>query len=276
MKTPLTRSETGLLAALALAVVLARFGPAVAQYADYHAFADQRSLWGMPYAMDVLSNAPFALLGAWGLLRLRSVHTPPARRNGFVALVPCDAQRPLAQLFFVGLLLTALCSSYYHLQPNDLGLTIDRTGMLAAFAGLMGLSAADRISARAGQWTAAAVLVLGPVALVVWAMTGNLLPWSVLQGGGMLLVVSLTLRKPLIGAWGVPLLAVIAWYVLAKLLELGDHHILALTDGLVSGHTLKHMAAAMAAWPVLAVVQNGAYPVGPARGRPQPRIAVRT
>jgi hypothetical protein len=276
MKTPLTRSETGLLAALALAVVLARFGPAVAQYADYHAFADQRSLWGMPYAMDVLSNAPFALLGAWGLLRLRSVHTPPARRNGFVALVPCDAQRPLAQLFFVGLLLTALCSSYYHLQPNDLGLTIDRTGMLAAFAGLMGLSAADRISARAGQWTAAAVLVLGPVALVVWAMTGNLLPWSVLQGGGMLLVVSLTLRKPLIGAWGVPLLAVIAWYVLAKLLELGDHHILALTDGLVSGHTLKHMAAAMAAWPVLAVVQNGAYPVGPARGHPQPRIAVRT
>ena len=176
MKAPLTRSETGLLAALALAVVLARFGPAVAQYADYHAFADQRSLWGMPYAMDVLSNAPFALLGAWGLLRLRSVHTPPARRNGFVALVPCDAQRPLAQLFFVGLLLTALCSSYYHLQPNDLGLTIDRTGMLAAFAGLMGLSAADRISARAGQWTAAAVLVLGPVALVVWAMTGNLLP----------------------------------------------------------------------------------------------------
>jgi len=276
MKTPLTRSETGLLAALALAVVLARFGPAVAQYADYHAFADQRSLWGMPYAMDVLSNAPFALLGAWGLLRLRSVHTPPARRNGFVALVPCDAQRPLAQLFFVGLLLTALCSSYYHLQPNDLGLTIDRTGMLAAFAGLMGLAAADRISARAGQWTAAAVLVLGPVTLVVWAMTGNLLPWSVLQGGGMLLVVSLTLRKPLIGAWGVPLLAVIAWYVLAKLLELGDHHVLALTNGLVSGHTLKHMAAAMAAWPVLTVVQNGAYPVGPARGRPQPRIAVRT
>ncbi|MBK6592098.1 MAG: hypothetical protein IPG23_04775 [Burkholderiales bacterium] len=276
MKTPLTRSETGLLAALALAVVLACFGPAVAQYADYHAFADQRSLWGMPFAMDVLSNAPFALLGAWGLLRLRSVHKPPARRNGFVALVPCDAQRPLAQLFFVGLLLTALCSSYYHLQPNDLGLTIDRTGMLAAFAGLMGLAAADRISARAGQWTAAAVLVLGPVALVVWAMTGNLLPWSVLQGGGMLLVVSLTLRKPLIGAWGVPLLAVIAWYVLAKLLELGDHHILALTNGLVSGHTLKHMAAAMAAWPVLTVVQNGAYPVGPARGRPQPRIAVRT
>ena len=273
MKTPLTRSQTGLVVALILAIALACLGPAVAQYADYHAFADQRTLWGLPFAMDVLSNAPFALLGVWGLQRLRSIHTPRARRTGFVALVPCDAQRPLAQLFFGGLVLTALCSSYYHLQPDDLGLAIDRMGMLAAFAGLMGLAAADRISARAGQWTAAAVLALGPVAVGVWALTDNLLPWSVLQGGGMLLIVCLALRKPLIGAWDVPLLAVIAWYVLAKLLELGDHHILALTDGLVSGHTLKHLAAAFAAWPVLSVMQNGVYRAGPALGRPQPPTA---
>jgi len=273
MKTPLTRSETSLVVALILAIALACLGPAVAQYADYHAFADQRTLWGLPFAMDVLSNAPFALLGAWGLLRLQSMRTPPARRTGFVALVPCDAQRPLAQLFFGGLVLTALCSGYYHLQPNDVGLAIDRMGMLVAFAGLMGLAAADRISAWAGQWTAGAVLTLGPVAVGTWAITGNLLPWSILQGGGMLLILCLALRKPLIGAWGVPLMAVIAWYVLAKLLELGDHQLMAWTDGLVSGHTLKHLAAAMAAWPVLAVMQNGAYRAGSAHGRTQPPTA---
>ncbi len=271
MKTPLTRSETGLVIALALAVALACLAPAVAQYANYHAFADQRTLWGMPFAMDVLSNLPFAVLGALGLLRLRSVQTPPARRTGFAAWVPCDAQRPLAQLFFGGLLLTALCSIYYHLQPDDLGLAIDRMGMLAAFAGLLGLAAADRVSARAGQWTAAAMLALGPVAVGVWAVSGNLLPWSVLQGGGMLLVVCLALRKPLVGAWGVPLTAVIAWYAVAKVLELGDHHILTVTHGLVSGHTLKHLAAAMAAWPVIAVMQNGAYPGG---ARSWPHVAV--
>lgn len=273
MKTPLTRSETSLVVALILAITLACLGPAVAQYADYHAFADQRILWGLPFAMDVLSNLPFALLGAWGLLRLRSVHTPRARRTGFVALVPCDVQRPLARLFFAGLLVTALCSGYYHLQPDDGGLTLDRLGMLAPFAGLMGLAAADRISARAGQWTAAAVLALGAMAVVVWSLTGNLLPWSVLQGGGMLLIVCLALRRPLIGTWGVSLATVIAWYALAKLLELGDHHILALTQGLVSGHTLKHMAAAMAAWPVLAVMQNGAYSGG---ARSRSAMAVRT
>lgn len=269
MKTPLTRSETGLLAAMALACALACFGPAVAQYADYHAFADQRTLWGLPLAMDVLSNLPFALLGAWGLVRLRKWQRPLARRVGYAVQLPCDAQLPLARLFFAGLLVAALCSAYYHLQPDDGGLALDRLGMLAPFAGLMGLAAADRISARAGQWTAAAVLALGAMAVVVWSLTGNLLPWSVLQGGGMLLIVCLALRRPLIGAWGVSLATVIAWYVLAKLLELGDHHILELTDGLVSGHTLKHLAAAMAAWPVLAVMQNGAYRAEPAPGRPQ-------
>jgi hypothetical protein len=270
MKTPLTRSETGLLVALVMAGVIAGLGPTVAQYANYHAFADQRTLWGLSFAMDVLSNLPFALLGAWGLVRLRSTHTPPARRTGFAALVPCDAQRPLAALFFGGLLLTALCSGYYHLHPNDAGLAIDRMGMLAAFAGLLGLAAADRISARAGQWTAAAVLALGPVAVGVWALNGNLLPWSVLQGGGMVLVLCLALRRPLVGAWGVPLVAVIAWYALAKVLELGDHQVLALTHGLVSGHTLKHIAAGMAAWPVIAVMQNGE------QTRSWPRMAART
>ena len=133
MKIPLTRPETGLLLALALAAALACLAPAVAQYADYHAFADKRTLWGMPYAMDVLSNLPFAVMGVWGLLRLRHMRTPEARCTGFAAWVPCDAQRQLAQLFFGGLLLTALCSSYYHLQPNNFGLAIDRMGMLAAF-----------------------------------------------------------------------------------------------------------------------------------------------
>ena len=273
MKTPLTPCETSLLVALLMACAVACLGPAVSQYADYHAFADQRTLWGLPFAMDVLSNIPFALLGAWGLVRLGSACVPRARRIGFAALVPCDAQRPLALLFFCGLMLTALCSSYYHLQPDNTGLAVDRMGMLVPFAGLMGLAAADRISARAGQWTAAAVLALGPIAVAVWALTGNLLPWSILQGGGIVLIMCLALRRPLAGAWGMPLMAVMAWYVVAKLLELCDHQVLAMAQGWVSGHTLKHIAAAMAAWPVIAVMQNGAYS---GQTRPWPHAAVRT
>ena len=74
----------------------------------------------------------------------------------------------------------------------------------------------------------------------------------------MVLVLLLALRKPLAQAWGLPLAGMIGWYALAKGLELGDHAVFALTQGLVSGHTLKHLAAAMAAWPVITLMHNGA------------------
>lgn len=243
MKYALTRSETSLLAAVALALVVACFGPHVTQYANYHAFADQRALLGLPYAMDVLSNLPFAVMGVWGLFRLRS------QASG--------TQRQLAALFFAGLVVTAACSTWYHLRPNDAGLAVDRMGMLLAFAGLTGLAVADRLSARSGACMAMAVLMLGFVAVEVWAATDNLLPWSVLQGGGMLLVVSMALRRPISGALGVPLGVIIGWYAVAKLLELGDQPIFALTQGYVSGHTLKHVAAALSAWPLIALMHNG-------------------
>ena len=249
--TPVTRAEAGVLSAFLLALLVACAGPHVAQHAHYHAFADQRTLWGVPCALDVLSNLAFALLGGGGLLRLYG------QPNGTAQTAV--SQRTLSVLFFAGLVLTALCSTAYHLAPDDAGLAIDRLGMVSAFAGLLGLAAADRVSARSGLWLAAAVLALGPVAVLVWAHTGNLLPWSVLQGGGMVLIVVLALRSPVGGAWGIPLAAVIAWYVLAKLLELGDHAVFAATQGWVSGHSLKHVFAAMAAWPVMALMHNGAH-----------------
>lgn len=259
MHHPLKPLETGLLAVLALTIAVACFGPSLAQFANYHAFADQRHLLGLPCALDVLSNLPFALLGGWGLLRLRT--GGPGR--------PTGVQHTLATLFFAGLVLTAVCSGGYHLHPNDAGLAIDRLGMVSAFAGLLGLAVADRISPRAGLWTAGTVLALGPIAVLVWVSAGNLLPWAVLQGAGMLLIALLVLRQPVAGAWGLPLATVIAWYMLAKALELGDHMVFDLTQGLVSGHTLKHVAAAMAAWPVLSLMHNGA------QARPWQHRAVR-
>lgn len=256
MKTPstsfltprLSGLESTLLLAVVLAVLVACLGPAVAQPAHYHAFADQRVLWGVPFAMDVLSNMPFAVGGFWGLVTLRRLQ----------AGTEVDAQRPLAALFFVGLLLTALCSSAYHWRPDHTGLAWDRLGMVVAFAGLLGLAVADRVSARAGVVTAGSVLLLGPLSVVAWAISGNLLPWVVLQAGGMLLVLLLAACRPVAGAWGLPLGAVIALYTLAKLLELGDHAVFAWTGGLVSGHSLKHGVAALAAWPVMAVMHNHA------------------
>lgn len=252
----LAPAEAGLLwAALAL-LALAVFGPVLPASPHQHGFADQRTLWGLPCALDVLSNLPFAVAGAWGLALLRRL------RSGALDA----ATRATATLFCVGLLCTAMGSAWYHGRPDDAGLLWDRLGMVAAFAGLLGLAAAGRVGLRAGRATAVAVLLAGPLAVAWWVRTGDLLPWATLQLGGMLVVLALAglPRRP--GALALNLVAVIAWYGAAKLFEAADHAVFAATGQWVSGHTLKHLCAAGAALPVLAAlrgavtapVQNGA------------------
>lgn len=245
MRSMFPKTEALLLTACLSLLALALFGPAVAQPAHYHEFADQRVLWGLPFAMDVLSNLPFALAGAagaWCLLVL-----PPRALT--------DVQRAMAALFFVGLLLTAAGSSWYHWQPDDAGLAVDRCGMAVAFAGLVALAAAGRVSERAGAALGLAVLLLAPISVQVWLATGNVLPWAVLQFGGMGLVLWFALLRPRQAALGIRWSLVILAYAAAKLLEANDQLVYEITGQLASGHTLKHVAAALAAWPVIGAIK---------------------
>jgi hypothetical protein len=262
------RRECALTGVFLLLLAAALLGPAVAQSAHYHAFADQRSWGWLPHAMDVLSNLPFALwgmAGVWVLLRAvreRAVSAPAAAMAG---------------IFFGGLWVTAAVSAAYHLQPGDAGLAWDRGGMVLAFAGVLGLAAIRAVSTRAGMALATAVLVLGPLSVYAWSLTGNMLPWAVLQGGGMALILGFACLRPaqareLPVRWAL----LIAIYTLAKLLELGDHAVYEWTGQLVSGHSLKHMVAAFAAWPVVAALlaarETKAESSAPSRNRAGPSL----
>lgn len=244
MRTKLSNTEAALVAVCAVFSALALFGPPLNQPAGYHGFADQRMLLGIPNAMDVLSNLPFALAGMLGLYCLWSM--PPR--------ILSNVQRAMAALFFAGLVLTAAGSAWYHWQPDDFGLAADRSGMAVAFAGALGLAAAGRVSARAGAVLGLLVLLLAPFTIQAWTATGNLLPWAVLQFGGVALLLWLALLRPRYWAleirWGIMIVA----YAAAKLLEINDAQVFLLTHEIVSGHTLKHLMAALAAWPVLAAV----------------------
>ena len=238
---PLQSAEWARLAAAVALLAFAVWGPFLPASAHQHDFADQRGLQGLPCALDVLSNLPFAVAGAWGLVWLR--------RLGALRL--CPATRATAALFFGGLVLTAVGSGWYHWQPDDAGLLWDRLGMSVAFAGLLGLAVVGRISPRAGLATALGLMVAAPAAVLAWARTGNLTPWAVVQFGGMLVVLALACLPHRHGALVLQLGALIAWYAAAKVMELADHSVYEATAGWVSGHTLKHLLAAGAALPVL-------------------------
>ena len=243
MVTP-KKPELILLAAVLSLLAVALIAPGITQGAHHHAFADQRVLRGIPFAMDVLSNLSFAL---WGIAGAAGLHSLSRHSR-------LNTEHALAGLFFAGLLVTSAASAWYHLQPDDAGLGVDRLAMVIAFASLLGLAISGRVSCRAGVAMFVVMAVLGALSVGHWMTSGNVLPWLVFQFGGMALVLSMAMLTPLPGALAVRWGSVIAIYFVAKLLEVADHQVFELTSGAVSGHSLKHLVASFAAWPVMAAL----------------------
>ncbi len=208
-----------------------------------HHFVDGRTWLGIPNAADVLSNLPFAAIGVWGLAlqaNTDKASQPFLGRESFVLT-----------LFFIGLIFTAIGSMLYHLAPSDNSLLWDRAGMAFAFAGMLGVAASERVSARSGIWLGLGGLLAGALALVVWSKTSDVLPWMVLQFGSLALILILAVTRKHAKSLGVSLYAVVAWYALAKVFESNDHAIFEVTGHFISGHTLKHLAASLAALPII-------------------------
>jgi hypothetical protein len=213
--------------------------PAVPQPAVYHLFADRRTLLGIPNALDVLSNAAFAVVGGLGLRHAlrRDAHADPRERTAWLVL-------------FAAVALTSVGSAYYHLAPGDDRLAWDRYPMAAGFMAIAALLVGERFGPAVGRrllpW-----LVAGGIATVAWwSLRGNLLPYLVVQYGTMAIIPVLLVGRPAGAAPRFPFVAALVLYALAKVLEAEDRPVFAAIG--VSGHTLKHLVAA-AAIGVLAV-----------------------
>jgi hypothetical protein len=204
----------------------------VAQPQSYHNFCDQRAFLRIPNALNVLSNLPFLLVGLLGLRAL-----------------PGLTQGPWA-VMFLGVGLTAIGSSYYHLDPNDATLVWDRLPMTVAFAGLVAGTLADRVPRL--TWPLLAVLLaVGAGSVLYWALRGNLVPYIAVQAGfiGAALAATAAVRSPYTLATRIYLAS--ALYAGAMIAERYDFEISALLANTVSGHTLKHLLAAASAYVLL-------------------------
>jgi hypothetical protein len=128
-----------LIALIMVIATAASLFPVTPQPQSYHHFADQREWLGIPNFGDVASNLGFAIVGIWGLIELL--------RRGPRGIVFTDPrERWLYELIFVGMLLTAFGSSYYHLAPDNPRLVWDRLPMTIVFMSLVAAVIAERIS----------------------------------------------------------------------------------------------------------------------------------
>jgi Ceramidase len=228
--------------------------PPFEQPLEYHNFADQRTLLGVPHMLNVVSNLPFLIVGVWGLMFMASRES---HRPG-VFLEP--SERWPFWVFFVGLALTGIGSAYYHAYPTNDRLTWDRTPLTVAFMGLFTAVMAERLSWQLAGWLIGPMVALGVGSVVYWHVTelhdaGDLRFYFVIQFFPMLAlpILLLAFRPRYTGT--ADLVASLTCYVLAKILEILDREVYA-EGGLVSGHTLKHLMAGLSAYFVLFMLQR--------------------
>jgi hypothetical protein len=238
------------LVGLPLVIAASFLLPPLPQDLAYHRFADQRTILGIPHFWNVVSNAPFLLIGAAGLiLLLADGGLGPGRRFG-----RASEKIPFLVLF-LGVTLTAFGSAYYHLDPSNERLVWDRLPMAIGFMGLFAAILGERTQPWLGAAALGPLVVLGVGSVLYWHWTeqagvGNLVPYVAVQFYPLLLIpVLLLFTKP---RWtrGGDYLIGLGWYALAKVLELGDAWIY-FQLGAVGGHPLKHLAAALGAYWIL-------------------------
>jgi hypothetical protein len=221
----------GLIAASLGALLLL---PPILQDQSYHHYADKRTLLGVQNFWNVVSNFPFIAIGAVGL---RQFYRSP----GTLAL-------------FLGVFLTGFGSSYYHWNPNDDTLFWDRLPMTLCFMAILAVVVEERVNVRFGAALLWPLLATGILNLMLWRWTGDLRLYGWVQFfPGVALPLLFLAFPPRYSGTFYWLLAVLL-YAVAKLFEFGDHAVY--RSFILSGHTLKHLFAAVACFVILRYFQK--------------------
>jgi hypothetical protein len=231
--------------------------PPIPQDLNYHAFADDRTMLGVPNFLNVVSNLPFIVVGVLGLGLLLRHDT--VRPDGPV--LERVERRPLLVLF-AGVLLTGFGSSYYHLAPDNDRLVWDRLPMTVAFMGFFASMIGERIGVRAGTSLLWPLVWLGFISVFNWRMgerrdAGDLRLYGFVQFYPLVTIPLMMYLFPARYTRSGDVFVALGWYVLAKVLEVShvDHGIYS-AGHLVSGHTLKHLSAALGAYWLYRMVRD--------------------
>jgi hypothetical protein len=235
-----------LCAAAAAISLVAGLAPRYAQPEEYHRFADQRPLLGIPNFLDVTSNLAFVAVGLSGLAFVGR----GTRRDGRPAFAD-PVERWCWGVVFAGTAATCLGSGYYHLAPDSPRLAWDRLPMAVAFMGMLAALVGERVSATASRRLLVPLVLLGAGSVGYWRWSAargaeDLNPYGAVQFGSLLLLLLLVALFPSRYTRGRDLLGGLALYGLAKAAEHFDRAIFAATGERLSGHTLKHLLAAAA------------------------------
>ncbi|MEA3412951.1 MAG: ceramidase domain-containing protein [Pseudomonadota bacterium] len=204
----------------------------IPQPQSYHDFADQRPMAGIPNFMDVMTNLPFLVVGLLGVM-LCYRYPPAIARTSWTVM-------------FAAVSAVAAGSAWYHLAPSDSTLVWDRLPMAVGFMALFVALLSETINPKLERYLFVPLIVAGVASVFYWYASDDLRYYLWVQFIP-LICISLVLalfHSPYTRQYF--LLPALIFYVLAKVAEIYDGAIFDATHHFISGHSLKHLLAAVA------------------------------
>jgi hypothetical protein len=209
----------------------------ISQSQAYHHFADDRNFYGIPNFWNVVSNVPFMMVGAWGMVCLLRKRNRSAVDIGSLT-------------FFAGILLTAFGSIWYHLHPYNHTMVWDRLPMTIAFMAFFSIVIRECMDKKIGKNVLFLLLFIGMLSVWYWHLTenrghGDLRFYLLVQFLPMVLIPLILLLFKAEGRSSRYFWLILIAYVIAKVFESADAEVFTAT-GSISGHSIKHAVAALA------------------------------
>jgi hypothetical protein len=236
-------------------LLLAAVVPPIPQPMGYHQFADDRVYFGIPNFFDVVSNGAFLLVGIAALsflLRAPESHATTA----FIE----KSERWSYVILFLNVAMVCIGSVYYHLAPDNNRLVWDRLPIAIGIMALLAATLSERISPKAGLRLLPVLIAIGAGSVLNWHWSeqrgaGNLNFYIVVQFYSLLVIILLGIFFPSRYTRGSDIYVALAFYGFAKLAEIADRAIYDLGH-VISGHTVKHLLAALGIYWILRMLRK--------------------
>lgn len=197
----------------------------------YHDFADKRVFLGVPNFFDVASNIPFLLVGIAGAAFCLGRHRPSAFMSWAI--------------LFLGTALVGFGSAYYHWAPDNATLVWDRLPMTVGFMGFFTALLSEHVSEKLERVMLLPALAVGAASVAWWHYADDLRLYVWVQLTPLVTILLVVAMFPGKYTHRSYLLYGLGFYVLAKLAEFWDRELFSLTANTLSGHSLKHLLAAL-------------------------------
>lgn len=233
------------LLALLCVITLLCLGP-IPQDQYYHHFADHRTLWNIPNFLNVITNLPFTLIGYFGLKGIRNIKVNELKHFFFT--------------LFIGFILVALGSGYYHWLPKNSTLVYDRIPITIILMSFFAFIIYSFIDKQIGYRALMILNIVGVVSVIYWIVTeklgkGDLRWYGFVQFFPIIAIpLILILYSPKV-EFRKQILFIFLFFGTAKICEKFDKEIYDLLDKVISGHSLKHLFMVAAGYEIVVITR---------------------